>query len=194
MSDTHRGGEIIGLDLLPDTPVGGRARWVFARLPFEPDVERARELDIAHGGVVRVIGLANRLRGLRPPLRVTSVAATEPSEITIDLLDEGGTDWRLSLRVEGSDALIGGLIFERPLAEGISIEQAVDDPPFTDLIALERAVAIEAGARTQSIDRSRSLTDHLRLVDHVFSTVAYDGGKWSSDPMSLIPSPTLMAP
>jgi hypothetical protein len=144
-------------------------------LPFDQDLERARDLDRAHGGGVRVSVLANRLRGVRRPLRVTSVAANEPAEITIDLLDEGGTDWRLSLRIEGPEAQIGGLIFERPLAEGIRIEQAFDDPPLTDMIALERAVAIEAGARTQSIDRSRSLTDHLRLVDHVFSTIAYAG-------------------
>lgn len=119
--------------------------------------------------------LANRLSGVRRPLRVTSVASTDPGEIAIDLLDEGGTDWRLWLRVEGPDAQLRGLIFERPVAEGIRIEQAVDDPPFPDLVALERAVAIKAGARIQSIDRSRSLPDHLRLVDHVFSTVAYRG-------------------
>jgi hypothetical protein len=175
VSDAQEGVEIVGLDLLPDTRSGVRARWVLARLPFDHDLERAKDLDIAHGGVVRTSVLANRLRGVRRPLRVTSVAADEPGEITVDLLDEGGTDWRLSFRIEGPEAQIEGLIFERPLAEGIRIEQAFDDPPLTDMIAVERAVAIEAGARTQSIDRSRSLTDHLRLVDHVFSTVAYDG-------------------
>jgi predicted N-acetyltransferase YhbS len=121
---------------------------------------------------------------------VTSVDATEPSEIAIDLLDERGTDWRLSLRIESPGAQIGGLIFERPLAAGIRIEQALDDPPLNDMIAVERAVAIEAGAHTQSIDRIRSLTDHLRLVDHVFSTVACDGDKAVAMSMAIFRSVT----
>jgi hypothetical protein len=190
VSDAQEGEEIVGLDLLPDTPLGARARWVLARLPFDHDLERAKDLDIAHGGAVRTIVLANRLDHVRRPLRVTSVATNDPREIAIDLVDEDATDWRLSLRTEGPDARVANLIFERPLAAGIRIEQAFDDPPSIDMIALERAIAIEARARTQSIDRSRSLADHLRLVDHVFSTVAYHGDTAVAMSMAILRSVT----